>query len=123
MLDSISLTTARKSSSANELGNNVTAPDMIEHALTCFYCLCLSHTQGGAFFFLEHVMSDPSSWTYFFQHVLEPLWYYLGDGCRITRATWKDLEAAGFSELHLKQIEAPEVTLVIRPHIMGFSVK
>ncbi|KAG7494580.1 methyltransferase 7A [Solea senegalensis] len=78
---------------------------------------------GGAFFFLEHVVSDPSSWTFFFQHVLEPLWYYLGDGCRITRATWKDLEAAGFSELHLKQIEAPNVTSMIRPHIMGFSIK
>ncbi|GAA6215715.1 methyltransferase-like protein 7A [Lates japonicus] len=78
---------------------------------------------GGAFYFLEHVVSDPSSWTYFFQHVLEPLWYYLGDGCMITRATWKDLEAAGFSELHLKQIEAPEVTLMIRPHIMGYAIK
>uniref|UniRef100_UPI0037E7B85B thiol S-methyltransferase TMT1A-like n=1 Tax=Semicossyphus pulcher TaxID=241346 RepID=UPI0037E7B85B len=78
---------------------------------------------GGAFYFLEHVVSDPSSWTYFFQHVLEPLWYYLGDGCMITRATWKDLEAAGFSELNLKHIEAPEVTLMIRPHIMGYSIK
>ncbi|XP_074530613.1 thiol S-methyltransferase TMT1A-like [Halichoeres trimaculatus] len=78
---------------------------------------------GGAFYFLEHVVSDPSSWIYFLQHVLQPLWYYLGDGCTITRATWKDLEAAGFSELHLKHIEAPEVTLMIRPHIMGYSVK
>ncbi|XP_070705505.1 thiol S-methyltransferase TMT1A-like [Pempheris klunzingeri] len=78
---------------------------------------------GGAFYFLEHVVSDPSTWTYFFQYVLEPLWYYLGDGCVITRATWKDLEAAGFSELHLRHIEAPEVTLMIRPHIMGYSVK
>ncbi|XP_045932366.1 methyltransferase-like protein 7A [Micropterus dolomieu] len=78
---------------------------------------------GGAFYFLEHVVSDPSSWTYFFQHMLEPLWYYLGDGCMITRETWKDLEAAGFSEIYLKHIEAPEVTLMIRPHIMGYSIK
>ncbi|XP_042259093.1 methyltransferase-like protein 7A [Thunnus albacares] len=78
---------------------------------------------GGAFYFMEHVVSGPSSWTYFFQHVLEPLWYYLGDGCSITRATWKDLEAAGFSELHLKHFEAPEVTSMIRPHIMGYSIK
>ncbi|KAM7005726.1 thiol S-methyltransferase TMT1A-like [Tautogolabrus adspersus] len=78
---------------------------------------------GGGFFFLEHVISNPSSWTYFFQHVLEPLWYYLGDGCRVTKETWKDLEAAGFSELNLKHIEAPEVTLMIRPHIMGYSIK
>ncbi|CAN9512244.1 unnamed protein product [Ophioblennius macclurei] len=78
---------------------------------------------GGAFYFLEHVVSDPSSWTYFFQYVFEPLWYYLGDGCTITRATWRDLEAAGFSELHLRHVEAPGVTLMIRPHIMGHSIK
>ncbi|XP_016322537.1 methyltransferase-like protein 7A [Sinocyclocheilus anshuiensis] len=29
---------------------------------------------GGALFFLEHVVSDPSSWIYFFQHVLQPFW-------------------------------------------------
>uniref|UniRef100_UPI003AAAF56E thiol S-methyltransferase TMT1A-like n=1 Tax=Centroberyx gerrardi TaxID=166262 RepID=UPI003AAAF56E len=78
---------------------------------------------GGAFYFLEHVVSDPSSWTYFFQHVLQPMWYYLGDGCVITRATWKDLEAAGFSELHLKHIDAPQVTFTIKPHIMGYAIK
>lgn len=79
--------------------------------------------QGGAFYFLEHVVSDPSTWTYFFQHVLERLWYYLMDGCRITRATWADLEEAGFSQIHLRHVEAPEVTVLIRPHIMGYAVK
>ncbi|KAM8757700.1 methyltransferase-like protein 7A [Acanthopagrus latus] len=78
---------------------------------------------GGAFYFLEHVVSEPSTWTYFFQHVFEPLWYYLGDGCMVTRATWKDLEAAGFSEIHLRHIDAPEVTPIIRPHIMGYCIK
>lgn len=79
--------------------------------------------QGGAFYFLEHVVSDPSTWTYFFQHVLERLWFFLGDGCVITRATWKDLQAAGFSDIHLKHIEAHDVTFVIRPHIMGYAIK
>lgn len=79
--------------------------------------------QGGAFYFLEHVVSDPSTWTYFFQHVLERLWYYLMDGCRITRATWADLREAGFSQIHLRHIEAPEVTVLIKPHIMGYAVK
>uniref|UniRef100_A0A673BUU1 Methyltransferase like 7A n=1 Tax=Sphaeramia orbicularis TaxID=375764 RepID=A0A673BUU1_9TELE len=78
---------------------------------------------GGAFYFLEHVISDPSSWTYFFQNVLEPLWYYISAGCMLTRATWKELEAAGFSQLHLKHMEAPDVTPVIRPHIMGYCIK
>ncbi|XP_077458562.1 thiol S-methyltransferase TMT1A-like [Stigmatopora argus] len=77
---------------------------------------------GGAFFFMEHVVSKPSTWTFFLQYTLEPLWFYIGDGCRITRATWKDLEKAGFSQLHLQHIQAP-VTSVIRPHIMGYSIK
>ncbi|XP_038144005.1 methyltransferase-like protein 7A [Cyprinodon tularosa] len=79
--------------------------------------------RGGALYFLEHVVSDPSTWTYFCQYVFEPLWYLLGDGCTVTRATWRNLEAAGFAELHLRHIEAQEVSLMIRPHIMGYSIK
>ncbi|XP_049590414.1 thiol S-methyltransferase TMT1A-like [Syngnathus scovelli] len=77
---------------------------------------------GGAFYFMEHVVSKPSTWTYFLQYIIDPLWFYIGDGCSVTRATWEELESAGFSELHLKHFEAP-VTLMIRPHIMGYSIK
>lgn len=77
---------------------------------------------GGAFFFIEHVMADPSTWAYFFQHVLQPAWYYFGDGCMVTRETWKHLEAAGFSELKLRHVEAP-LTFLIKPHIIGYAVK
>ncbi|XP_062853102.1 thiol S-methyltransferase TMT1A-like [Trichomycterus rosablanca] len=77
---------------------------------------------GGAFFFLEHVVADSSSWTYFFQHVLQPFWYYFGDGCEVTRATWKHLEDAGFSELQLSHIQTP-LFFILRPHIMGYAVK
>ncbi|XP_065120955.2 thiol S-methyltransferase TMT1A-like [Paramisgurnus dabryanus] len=77
---------------------------------------------GGAFFFMEHVVSDPSSWIYFFQHVLQPLWYYFGDGCETTRATWKDLEAAGFSDLQLRHIHPP-LFFLVRPHIVGYAIK
>ncbi|KAK7940397.1 hypothetical protein WMY93_003723 [Mugilogobius chulae] len=77
---------------------------------------------GGAFFFLEHVISDNDrSWTYFFQHVLQPLWYYFGDGCHMTRATWKHLQNAGFSELNLEHIKAP-IVFLIEPHISGYAV-
>ncbi|KAK3575112.1 hypothetical protein QTP86_020805, partial [Hemibagrus guttatus] len=54
--------------------------------------------EGGAFFFMEHVVAEESSWTYFFQHVLQPFWYYFGDGCEMNRATWQNVEQAGFSE-------------------------
>ncbi|KAJ0023648.1 hypothetical protein NQD34_003547 [Periophthalmus magnuspinnatus] len=78
---------------------------------------------GGAFFFLEHVIADKEkSWTYFFQHVLMPFWFYFGDGCDMTRATWKHLENAGFSELQLQHFQAPLVAIV-KPHIRGYAVK
>ncbi|XP_020778889.2 putative methyltransferase-like protein 7A isoform X1 [Boleophthalmus pectinirostris] len=78
---------------------------------------------GGAFFFLEHVVSDKeSSWTYFCQHVLQPFWFYFGDGCEMTRATWKPLQNAGFSELNLEHIQAP-LMFLIKPHIRGYAVK
>lgn len=79
--------------------------------------------QGGAFYFLEHVVSDSSSCTYFLQYVFEPLWCYLGDGCMVTRATWKDIEEAGFSEVNLRHVEAQCLHLMIRPHIMGYCIK
>ncbi|CAL8382429.1 unnamed protein product [Boreogadus saida] len=78
---------------------------------------------GGAFYFMEHVASARGSWTFFFQYALQPAWYYLGDGCVTTRETWKDLEAAGFSSLHLSHVEAPQVTYTIRPHVLGWAVK
>uniref|UniRef100_A0A8C6UPP7 Methyltransferase type 11 domain-containing protein n=1 Tax=Neogobius melanostomus TaxID=47308 RepID=A0A8C6UPP7_9GOBI len=78
---------------------------------------------GGAFFFLEHVISDKeTSWTYFCQHVLQPFWYYFGNGCEMTRATWKHLQNAGFSELKLEHFQAPLIFL-IKPHIMGYAIK
>ncbi|XP_051931312.1 putative methyltransferase-like protein 7A [Hippocampus zosterae] len=76
---------------------------------------------GGAFFFLEHVAAQPSTWTYFFQHVLKPVCYYLGDECEVTRETWTHLEAAGFSNLKLRHLNAP--IIFNKPHIMGYGVK
>ncbi|KAI4879455.1 hypothetical protein NFI96_022882 [Prochilodus magdalenae] len=77
---------------------------------------------GGAFFFMEHVVADPSTWLYFFQHVFRPLMYYFFDGCDPTCATWKPLEAAGFSDLQLRHFQAP-LSAIIRPHILGYGVK
>ncbi|CAG06741.1 unnamed protein product [Tetraodon nigroviridis] len=81
-----------------------------------------NQAKGGAFFFMEHVVADPSTWSYFFQHVLQPIWYYFQDGCWVTRETWKNLESAGFSELQLRHIEAP-LMFMIKPHIVGYAVK
>ncbi|XP_016124307.1 methyltransferase-like protein 7B [Sinocyclocheilus grahami] len=54
--------------------------------------------------------------------LIKQLLYYFGDGCEATRATWKHLEAAGFSDLQLRHIQAP-LFFMIKPHIVGYAVK
>uniref|UniRef100_A0A8C1TI10 Methyltransferase like 7A n=1 Tax=Cyprinus carpio TaxID=7962 RepID=A0A8C1TI10_CYPCA len=48
--------------------------------------------------------------------------YYFGDGCEATRATWKHLEAAGFSDLKLRHIQA-NLLFLLKPQIAGYPVK
>ncbi|NXS62174.1 MET7A protein, partial [Brachypteracias leptosomus] len=78
---------------------------------------------GGAFFFLEHVAADPSSWTYFWQKVCDPAWKYLGDGCSLSRETQKELEKTNFSELNLRCIRVTPHWSPTSPHIIGYAVK
>ncbi|XP_075708040.1 thiol S-methyltransferase TMT1A-like [Rhinoderma darwinii] len=79
---------------------------------------------GGAFYFIEHVAStDESSWTGFFQKVLNPSWSLIFDRCSLRKTTWKDLENAKFSELNLRHITAPTSVKLIGPHIIGYAVK
>ncbi|KAM3933018.1 thiol S-methyltransferase TMT1A [Leptodactylus fuscus] len=78
---------------------------------------------GGAYYFLEHVTADPSSWNYFFQIILEPTWKYIGDGCKLTKETWKYLEKSKFSDVKYKHVLAPFKWSPVRPHIFGYAVK
>nr|XP_045009619.1 methyltransferase-like protein 7A [Jaculus jaculus] len=78
---------------------------------------------GGAFYFMEHVAADRSTWNYFWQQVLDPVWYLVFDGCNLTRKSWKVLEQAGFSKLKLQHIQAPLSWALVRPHIYGHAVK
>ncbi|XP_042524657.1 methyltransferase-like protein 7A isoform X1 [Dipodomys spectabilis] len=78
---------------------------------------------GGAFCFMEHVADERSTWNYFWQQVLEPAWFLLFDGCKLTRESWKTLERAGFSKLKLQHVQAPLSWTLVRPHIYGYAVK
>nr|XP_006203034.1 methyltransferase-like protein 7A [Vicugna pacos] len=78
---------------------------------------------GGAFYFMEHVAAKHSTWNYFWQQVLDPVWYLLFDGCSLTRESWKTLEQAGFSKLKLQHLQAPLSWELMRPHIYGYAVK
>jgi len=83
--------------------------------------LCFS--QGGVFYFLEHVAADRSSWRYFWQQVCYPTWKLVFAGCCLTREIWKNLEQASFSELKLQHISVPLPWTPIQPHIIGYAVK
>ncbi|XP_007537767.1 N6-adenosine-methyltransferase TMT1A-like [Erinaceus europaeus] len=78
---------------------------------------------GGAYYFLEHVAAEPSTWTYFWQQVLDPVWYLVFDGCKLTRESWKSLEQASFSKLKLQHLQAPLALELMCPHISGYAVK
>lgn len=84
---------------------------------------CSLLSQGGVFFFWEHVAEPLGSWAFLWQQVLEPTWRHIGDGCRLTRETWRDLENAQFSELQVEQHPPPIKWLPVGPHIMGKAVK
>nr|XP_019580128.1 PREDICTED: methyltransferase-like protein 7A [Rhinolophus sinicus] len=85
--------------------------------------VCRVLRPGGAFYFMEHVSAEPSTWNYFWQQVLDPIWYLLFDGCNLTRESWKPLERASFSQLKLKHLHAPLSWALVRPHIYGYAVK
>ncbi|CAM4676957.1 unnamed protein product [Caretta caretta] len=78
---------------------------------------------GGAFYFLEHVAADPSSWTYFWQQVFYPTWKLVFDGCCLTREPWKNLEQAKFSEIKLRHIQVPLYWAPVQSHIVGYAIK
>ncbi|XP_056654213.1 N6-adenosine-methyltransferase TMT1A-like isoform X4 [Monodelphis domestica] len=78
---------------------------------------------GGAFYFMEHVAAAPSTWNFFWQQVLHPTWFVLFDGCHLTRESWKALEQAGFSKLHLQHLQAPLSWKIVQPHILGYAIK
>ncbi|KAG8585450.1 hypothetical protein GDO81_005032 [Engystomops pustulosus] len=82
-----------------------------------------SGCKGGAFYFMEHVTADPSSWNYFFQIILDPTWKYIGDGCKLTKKTWKYLERSKFSDVKYKHVLAPFKWSPVRPHIYGHALK
>ncbi|XP_003476261.1 thiol S-methyltransferase TMT1B [Cavia porcellus] len=78
---------------------------------------------GGVLFFLEHVAEPDGSRAFMWQQVFEPTWRHIGDGCYLTRETWKDLKMAHFSEVHMEWHPPPIKWLPVGPHIMGKAVK
>ena len=75
------------------------------------------HFQGGAYFFLEHVADEWSTWNFVWQQVLDPAWFLLFDGCNLTRESWKALKQASFSKIKQQHIQAPLFLTLVQPHM------
>lgn len=78
---------------------------------------------GGAFYFLEHVAAEHSSWRYFWQQVCYPTWKLVFAGCCLTRELRKNLEEVKFSELKIQNINMTMPGTPIKQHIVGYGVK
>jgi ubiquinone/menaquinone biosynthesis C-methylase UbiE len=72
---------------------------------------------GGAFLFVEHVADAPNTFNHTMQHVINPAWKFIGDGCHLTRNTGAAIRAAGFSSLHITDFKAWGG--VVGPHVIG----
>nr|XP_032822973.1 methyltransferase-like protein 7A [Petromyzon marinus] len=78
---------------------------------------------GGKLYLLEHVVAAPNTWVRSCQQMLEPLWSYMSDGCKLARDTRRIVQAAGFSEVDIKNINAPLKFPLLNPHLVGCAVK
>jgi SAM-dependent methyltransferase len=76
---------------------------------------------GGRFVFIEHVAADRGTWTRRLQKVIAPVNRVLGDGCHLERETWRDIYAAGFSEVAMENLELP--LWLGGPHVAGYAIK
>lgn len=56
---------------------------------------------GGVFVFFEHVIAPPGTWLRRFQRFIAPFSRRFDHGCDPARATWRDIEEAGFAKLDL----------------------
>jgi SAM-dependent methyltransferase len=76
---------------------------------------------GGTFVFLEHVAATEDSGTRVWQQRIAPFSAFLADGCHPDRETWKEIEAAGFSDVRIEHFRVP--LPIIGPHIAGVATK
>lgn len=74
----------------------------------------------GMFLFLEHVAAPPQTFVYRLQHLINPAWKLVGEGCHLTRDTGTAIQAAGFSEVQINSFEAGFPAFV-SPHVWGIA--
>ncbi|KAM9977338.1 hypothetical protein ACTFIR_011200 [Dictyostelium discoideum] len=74
---------------------------------------------GGKFLFIEHVCSDKflNRW---FEHLINPLWSLIGDGCELDRITDEKIKhMTGWEKVSISQIKNKQPF----KHIYGIAIK
>lgn len=113
-------------------GERMDVPDASTDAVVCTLVLCSVRDQravlrealrvlkpGGQFVFIEHVAAPHGSRLRLVQNWAQPVWSFVGDGCRPNRETWLALEQAGFAQVRYERFNAPVPIAV--PHIAGVA--
>ena len=77
----------------------------------------------GKLFIIEHVAALPGSMLRKTQKVFNPVNRLIADGCNCNRETWKDIEFAGFSSVHIHHERIKGTIFLHAPHIIGFAIK
>lgn len=79
----------------------------------------------GRFLFIEHVAARQRTTLRVAQHVMKPLWYLFGDGCRINRDTGTAIARAGFASVEFDEFRVPRAVVprLVSPHIAGLAVR
>jgi SAM-dependent methyltransferase len=79
----------------------------------------------GEYVFFEHVAAAPNTWDYYLQMSVQPLLYFLGNGCQFKRI-WEEIESKqtfpGF-EVDLRHAMMPIELPFLAPHVLGRARK
>ena len=76
---------------------------------------------GGVFLYMEHVAAEPGTFAFHAQHLVDPAWSLLGDGCHLTRRTGQAIFEAGFSQVQLQRV-AFRYAALVSPHVVGRAI-
>jgi SAM-dependent methyltransferase len=74
---------------------------------------------GGRFVFVEHVAAPHGSGLRLAQRAVRPIWRALSDDCHPDRDTGRLIEAAGFTDVDLRNFSLP--VPIMGPHIAGVA--
>ena len=82
---------------------------------------------GGRYYFFDHILSDKGTWMHTVQTTIEPVWSFIGDGCKF-RNVPNDIDthlkqSGKFASVDYELFEAPIALTLAKPHVRGVATK